>query len=158
MLTAHLPSGYVLARALPGHGPYVLPVALVGAVFPDLDMIWFYFIDDRSVHHHRYWVHIPAFWAGIACISLPVLARFRRGYLDLSCVFLGAVLMHLVLDSLSGGILWAAPFDMQLYSLVSVPATQSHWILSFILHWSFLAEVVIWGMAVFLWVNRREAP
>ena len=52
MLTAHQPSGHVLGRSLPKGIPAPVPAALVGAVFPDPDMIWFHFNDDRALHHH----------------------------------------------------------------------------------------------------------
>ena len=52
MITAHLPSGYVLARVFRWTG-LSFAAALVGATFPDIDLIWFYFIDDRAFHHHR---------------------------------------------------------------------------------------------------------
>ncbi|MFM7445586.1 MAG: metal-dependent hydrolase, partial [Tabrizicola sp.] len=116
MLTAHLPSGYIAGRMVPKGIPYALPVALVASVLPDVDMIWFHFVDDGAIHHHRYWVHIPAFWLAVAAISLPVLTWL--GYLRTGLVFFGVILLHLVLDSLSGGILWAAPFNDTLYALV----------------------------------------
>ncbi|MBO9453361.1 hypothetical protein J7426_24085 [Tropicibacter sp. R16_0] len=102
MLTAHLPSGYVLSRAFDPEISWMVPAALIGAVLPDL-------------------------------------------------VFFTAILLHLCLDTISGGILWAAPFNDHLYSLVTVPPTQSHWIASFILHWTFVLELMIWGMAIYLW-------
>ena len=115
---------------------------------------FFYFVDNRAIHHHRYWVHIPAFWAVIATLTWPVLAW--RGWGRIGAVFFAAILMHLLLDSIGGGILWGAPFDTTLYSLVTVPPTQSHWILSFLLHWTFALELVIWGAAVYLFfVSRR---
>lgn len=155
MLTAHLPSGYVLSRAFDPEIPWMVPAALIGAVLPDLDMLFFYFVDDRSIHHHRYWVHIPAFWAGVAAISLPLLAW--AGWLRTGVVFFAAILLHLCLDTISGGILWAAPFNDHLYSLVTVPPTQSHWIASFILHWTFVLELMIWGMAIYLWRKGQGA-
>lgn len=152
MLTAHLPSGYVLGKSLPWPGRWVMPVALLGAVLPDLDLLFFYFVDGQRIHHHRYWVHIPAFWALVAALSLPILAW--RGWLRPGVVFFVAIAVHLLLDSVSGGILWAAPFDTRLYSLVTVPATQGHWILSFLLHWTFLFELLIWAIAAYLFVKR----
>lgn len=154
MLTAHLPSGYVLARSLPASIPALMPVALLGAVFPDLDMIWFHFVDSGAIHHHRYWVHVPLFWLIVAAVVLPV-ARLA-GYLNTAAVFFLAILMHLVLDSLSGGILWGAPFSDELYALVTVPATYGHWVISFLLHWTFLAEIVIWIAALILWKQRKH--
>lgn len=157
MLTAHLPSGYVLARLLPeARIPLILPAALLGAVLPDFDMIWFHFIDHKAIHHHRYWVHIPLFWGVVASVSLPLIRYFARRYFVTALVFFAAITMHLLLDSLSGGILWGMPFSDHLYSLVTVPATQDHWVLSFMLHWSFLPELVIWAIAIFLWLRPRK--
>ena len=154
MLTAHLPSGYVLAHGFGKHMPWGLPVALTGAVLPDLDMLFFYFVDDRAIHHHRYWVHVPAFWVTVAAVGLPVLAWL--GQVRLALMFFAGVFLHLLLDTVGGGIMWAAPFDTTLYSLVTVPPVQAHWIASFILHWTFLAELAIWGAAFMLWRKGRR--
>lgn len=156
MLTAHLPSGYVLGRLLPKGVPHAMPVALIGSVLPDLDMIWFHFIDNGAIHHHRYWVHIPAFWAAIAAVTLPLAWSF--GCLSTALVFFAAILMHLLLDTISGGILWAAPFSDHLFALVTVPAAYGHWIVSFLLHWSFIAELAVWAAAFTLWLTRHRAP
>ncbi len=153
MLTAHLPSGYVLGRIWPSPGAWVIPAALIGAMLPDLDMFWFYFVDERAIHHHRYWVHIPFFWVVVALVALPVLAW--RGWLAPGLAFFVAIALHLVLDSIGGDILWAAPFSDRFFSLVTVPATQSHWVLSFILHWTFLLELAVWAAAFILY--RRKA-
>lgn len=153
MLTAHLPSGYVLWRALPCV-KWGLPAALAGAVFPDLDLIWFYLVDDRAFHHHRYWVHVPVFWLAVSAGLLPLV--WRTAWCGAALVFLGAISMHLVLDSISGGILWGAPVSDHLYALVEVPATQSNWVLSFILHWTFLLEVVVWLTAAALWAKGMK--
>jgi inner membrane protein len=152
MLTAHLPSGYIAGRMVPKGVAMAMPVALVASVLPDADMIWFHFVDDGAIHHHRDWVHVPAFWLAVAALALPLLAW--RGYLKTGLVFLGVILLHLLLDSISGGILWGAPFDDTLYALVEVPATFSHWVISFMLHWTILAELAIWVWAVVLWRQR----
>ena len=155
MLTAHLPSGYLLARVMPRSIPALMPAALIGAVLPDLDMIWFHLVDQGAVHHHRYWVHIPFFWAVVALFVLPVATRLRR--FPTALVFFAAIFLHLMLDSIGGGILWGAPVSGHLFSLVEVPATRSHWILSFIFHWTFVAELMIWAAAIGLWLQRKRA-
>lgn len=152
MLTAHLPSGYVLARTWQSPVPYLLPAALIGAVVPDLDMIWFFLVDDQQIHHHRYWVHIPLFWAVVAAVTLAVLRKSR--WFSTAIVFFCAVFLHLLLDTLSGGIMWAVPFGFDLISFVTVPAHQPHWVLSFLLHWTFLLELVIWAIAIGLFYRR----
>lgn len=155
MLTAHLPSGYVLARTLPRSIPWLMPVALVGAVVPDFDMIWFHLIDNRAIHHHRYWVHIPVFWLAVAVIALPLAAWL--GWVRTAAVFFGAVFMHLALDTLSGGIMWGAPLSDHLLSMAVVPAVYGHWVMSFMLHWTFLLELMVWGAAIVLWKRRKDA-
>jgi hypothetical protein len=155
MLTAHLPSGYVLGRLGPRSFPYLMPAALIGSVFPDLDMIWFHLIDDRAFHHHRYWVHIPVFWAAVALVALPL--AWWLGWLRTAAVFFAAILMHLILDTIGGGIMWGAPVSDHLYELVTVPATYGHWVTNFILHWTFLAELAIWAAAIVLWLTRPRA-
>jgi hypothetical protein len=132
-----------------------MPAALLGAVFPDFDMLFFHFVDGGRIHHHRYWVHIPVFWLVVAAVTLPVLARF--GHAATGLVFFAAVLLHLLLDSIGGGIMWLYPFNDTLYELVTVPATRSHWIWSFMLHWTFALEVMIWIGALLLWRRERAA-
>ncbi len=152
MILAHLPSGYVLARL--GRAPKGWPMAaaLAGSVFPDLDLIWFYLVDDRAVHHHRYWMHAPAFWAGLALICLPLVSRLAPRLFRAASFFFAAISLHLILDTLAGSIMWLWPVSTRLYALVEVPATRSHWILSFLTHWSALAElaIVLWAAALFL--------
>lgn len=153
MLTAHLPSGYVLARhAPPGHG--VIPAALIGAVLPDIDMLWFHLIDQGQVNHHRYWTHVPLFWAAIAALVLPLV--WRSAARAPALAFFAGLLLHLFLDSINGGILWGAPFSTQLFHLVTVPPTHGHWVISFLLHWTFALELAIWVWAA--WLFRRSRP
>ena len=154
MLTAHLPSGYLLARSLPPGIPALMPVALVGAVFPDIDMLWFHLVDNRAIHHHKYWVHVPFFWLVVAAFTLPV--AWKTGWLRTALVFFAAILLHLLLDTIGGGVMWGAPVSDHLYELVTVPATYDHWVISFVLHWTFLAELAIWAAAVALWFQRKR--
>lgn len=153
MLTAHLPAAYCLARPLRGKARWILPAALLGAVLPDFDLLAFYFLDDAGIHHHRYWVHIPAFWALMAVIGIPAAGLF--GLRRAAMAFLASIVVHLVLDTIGGGIMWGAPVDDRLRTLVTVPATQSHYILSFIMHWTFLLELSIWAAFALTW--RRAA-
>ncbi|MBK6466105.1 MAG: metal-dependent hydrolase [Rhodobacter sp.] len=155
MLTAHLPSGYVLARAVRRPVAALLPVALLGAVLPDLDMIWFHLVDGGSVHHHHYWPHLPAVWGAVALVSLPLLNL--KGWLAPGLVFFAAIAMHLILDTIAGGINWSWPAGDQLFAAVTVPAAYSHWIVSFILHWTFALELAVWAMAFWLYFGKTPA-
>lgn len=152
MLTAHLPSGYCLAKI--GHlRGMAFGAALIGAVFPDIDMVFFHLVDDRAFHHHRYWVHVPVFWAAVAAVTLPILWRTRLRVAALA--FFAALLLHLVLDSVGGGVMWLAPFNTELWSLVTVPPRYGHWVTSFILHWTFALEICVWLAALGLYLGPR---
>lgn len=154
MLIAHLPSGYLLGRALGARGR-VMVAALLGAVAPDFDMIWFH-LADRTVHHHRFWPHIPALWLAVAVVGLPLVGRFARRWLSAAACFLAGVFLHLVLDSLAGSVMWLWPLDDRLYELVTVQPTHGHWVLSFMAHWTFGAELAICATAAALWLTRNR--
>lgn len=149
MLTAHLPSGYVLGRAFGWRGP-MLAAAVAGAVAPDLDMIRFHLLDHGQVHHHRYWTHIPAVWLVIGAASLALPPRARH----VALAFLAGVTLHLLLDSIGGDIMWGWPVTDQFFSLVSVPARHGNWISNYLLHWTFALELAIWAAAAGLWLRR----
>ena len=153
MLTAHLPSGYCLAKLSGWRGP-VFMAAIVGAVLPDVDLLFFYFVDDRAFHHHRYWVHVPFFWMVVAGLALPIL--WKTHIRSVAVAFFAAVQMHMVLDSIGGGIMWFAPLNTELLTLVTVEPTHSHWILSFLLHWTFVLELLIWIGAIHLFFKGRR--
>ena len=116
---------------------------MLGGVLPDLDLIWFYFVDNRAFHHHHYWVHIPAFWAMVALVTFPILRVFKPTWRRAAVAFFAAILVHMCLDSVAGGVKWLWPFSDAFFQLVTVPAAQSHWILNFVLHPVFLLEIAI---------------
>jgi hypothetical protein len=157
VILAHLPSGYILARISRRASGLPLLAALAGSVFPDLDLLWFYLVDHRAVHHHRYWFHAPGFWLIIAVLVLPVLSRAAPRYLAAGCLFFAAIFLHLILDTLAGSIMWGWPLATRLVALVEVPATQHHWILSFLTHWTFLAEIAVILWAAILFFTQAKA-
>ena len=156
MILAHLPSGYLLARGAGHRRGVMLLAACIGAVLPDFDMIWFYLV-DRSVHHHRFWPHIPAVWAAIALFALPLAHHFRPGWFAPLCIGFAGILLHLILDTWVGSIMWLWPVSDQFYQAFTVPATRSHWVLSFLLHWTALAELAIILTAAFVFFRSERA-
>lgn len=154
MLIAHLPAGYLLGRAS-GAKRGVLGAVLLASMLPDFDMLWFHLVDGGSIHHHRYWPHIPAFWAMVAVVILPPIAVLKRRWLLPAALCFGAIILHLLLDTLVGGIMWFWPISPDLFRLAIVPANHTHWILSFMLHWSFWIELLICALAAF--VYRRKS-
>jgi inner membrane protein len=155
MLIAHLPAGYLTARAGGAKAGLLLWAALTGSVFPDFDMIWFLFVDQGTIHHHRYWVHAPGFWLILAALILPFLPKSAR---NAGLMFLAAALIHIVLDTHAGGIMWLWPLSDHLYTFVTVPATQANWVLSFIFHWTFLLELTVIAVAATMFFTRKATP
>lgn len=153
MLTAHLPSGYILAKSMTAPTRPVLGAAVLGGIFPDFDLAYFFFLEKGSANHHEYWMHMPLFWVLVAVVILPILAW--RGGLKLGSVFFAAILLHLMLDTVVGGIEWGAPFSDMQFRIFSVPMMYSHWTISFLLHWTFLIEVLIWIWAFHQWRRAR---
>jgi len=77
MITAHAPAGYIGAQLLRRLKPAQLSArawSLYGAIsgiLPDVDMLWFYLVDHRRVHHHRYLTHWPSLWL-LALVIIPL--------------------------------------------------------------------------------------
>ena len=161
LFRSHLPAGYICGCLLMDH---VVPVQrkkrlvalLIGSVFPDVDMLYFYLIDHGRHHHHHYWTHLPIFWlAALAVTALVGLhARSKRIAL-VAASFIGGVFLHLILDTPFAGICWLYPLTDQKFYLVTVPATRSWWVWSFVFHWSFLFEIAICIAAAVLYFRRR---
>ena len=132
-----------------------MAAAITGAVFPDFDLFWFYLIDNRSIHHHRYWVHAPIFWIFASAIIIPVLMVWGKTLLKLFLVFLAGIYLHIALDTIAGGIMWFWPYSGYLYEMVTVQPTHKHFILSFMAHWTFLLEIAVWLAALVVIIRAR---
>ncbi|KAB7615763.1 metal-dependent hydrolase [Amylibacter sp. SFDW26] len=157
MITAHLPSGYLLGKVMRVDTRVLMFAAMVGAIFPDLDLLWFYYFDEKAFHHHRYWVHAPGFWLLFSPIIICVLAIWNRYILKVFLTFLIGIYLHIFLDTIAGGIMWLWPFSDRLYELVRVQPTHNHFVLSFIAHWTFWLEIIIWILATFLLFRSKRS-
>ena len=89
-------------------------------------------------------------------IGLLVLRRIAPKAIPLAVVFLASIFVHLILDSMVGAIGWLWPWDDRPFSFFEVPAARSHWVLSFLLHWTLLAELTIWAAAATLFLRARR--
>jgi len=65
-------------------------------------------------------------------------------------------LLHLVLDTFTERIFWLYPLSNHSFQLIEIPAMYSHWILSFVLHWSFVMELAIITLALILFFRTRK--
>jgi inner membrane protein len=160
MLIAHLPSGYLLGFVAklvrPISSRAIMTAAVLGAMMPDMDMIYFHLIDGRRTHHHDYVTHLPLFWVAVFLfLSLVCLITKRLPFVAVLVFSLGAML-HMVLDSIAAPIHWLMPFSPQTFELVAVPATYQNWIWSFVLHWTFLLEIGIWGLASVVFLRAKK--
>ncbi len=162
MLIAHLPSGYLLAHWIEQKYPYyisrkaILWATLSGAVFPDLDLFYFFFVDQQQHHHHIYFMHWPVIWASLALLSWFIYQFKATKMLFLAQCFFFAGVLHVILDSLVGDIWWLMPWIDQPFALATVPTISKHWWVSFILHWSFLVEIVICLFALRLGLKQQS--
>lgn len=168
MFVGHLPAGYLLtqalARSLPprwraavGSAP-VMAVGLIASILPDLDLLYFYLIDARRHLHHGYRTHIPLFWVVAFALtgSLAWLARSRKIAVLGALVFCN-VQLHLVLDTIAGKIRWLYPLRANDFVLFEIPAVHRWWVLYFLLHRTFLLELLVVAGAVFVFHTRRRA-
>lgn len=132
---------------------------LVATVLPDLDLIWFYLVNDRQNLHHEFVFHWPLFWVATAVILWAASkgAGWRR-VAPFIGVALASLLLHMALDSIAAGIGWLMPLSDKQVNLVVVPARYDWWVWSFVLHWTFLLElgICVWAGFV-LWRHARRA-
>lgn len=148
MFIGHLPSAYLIFRATaPNLSRLAFTAAMIGAVAPDVDILWFYLVDDRGHHHHSYLTHRPIIWAGFLLAGMAI--RIGAARTGTFLTFLGAGgLVHMALDSITGEVAWLWPLSDATHPLVVVQATHSHWILSFLNHWTFKVEILITAIAL----------
>ncbi|MEM8949673.1 MAG: metal-dependent hydrolase [Pseudomonadota bacterium] len=164
MFIAHAPAGYIAAKFAQKtisknefETKLILACGMFFSILPDFDMIYFYTIDNRQNLHHSYWTHIPVFWISCSLLVFLVSMLFRSRTIYLCGLMLMlATMVHLILDSVAGGILWLYPIDSTAYTLIDVPAQYGHWILNFVFHWSFLLELGILALAVIVFLRRNE--
>lgn len=159
MLIAHLPAGYIGAKLLASRLGVsgrafrsFLVAALLGAVAPDFDILYFYLADQRQHHHHTLWPHFPIVWGSLLLAAmLWYYARRAGGFAPRAVIFSLSGLVHMALDTVAGNIWWLMPFVNKPFVLFTVPARYSPWWLNFIFHWTFMFELAIVAWAVYLW-------
>lgn len=161
MFIAHAPSGYILAvsmlrrmRPAAVSAEAAIAATIAGALAPDLDLIYFFLVDHRHTHHHRYFSHWPLVWLGLLALAAIGFRRASKAGVLALLFCLGGVL-HVILDSLVGDIWWLAPFVDRPYALATVPALRTPWWTNFLLHWSFGVELAICFWALLLHQKRQ---
>jgi inner membrane protein len=153
MFVGHAPAGYLLTGWIGQRWPTafqflprrsLLALGILASLLPDLDLLYFYTVDNRQHLHHSYWTHIPAFWLVVfGSLVTAGLALRSAKTVHLSLLTAVNVYAHLALDTVAGKIRWLYPFSSQDIVLVSVPATHGWWVLNFVLHWTFALEIAL---------------
>ena len=169
MFIGHLPAGYVLTRALwvallrvpmPKWRPFLL-AGLVSSILPDMDLLYFYLIDNRQHPHHSYWTHLPFYGVivGILMLLFIVISK-RKQWLPYVIVVGANIFLHLCLDTIVGKVRWLYPISNRDFYFFSVPRIHSWYVWDFVLHWTFLLEFIPIIAAIYVytqWPSPIEA-
>jgi len=159
MFIGHLPAGYILTKKLQksGGATKYLWIGLLASILPDIDMVYFYLVDQKQHLHHDYWIHTPFYWILISLFAFLVLKVLKKQkYYLLGFVFFANIFLHLFLDTLVGKINWFYPFSSKSFSFFEVPAIYDFWVYNFIFHWTFLFEVFVIFWAITLFLQRKN--
>jgi hypothetical protein len=162
MFIGHAPSGYIMVSLLLKKFPasnisttICLATGIFGALAPDLDLLYFFLVDHRQHLHHSYVTHFPLFWLGLLSLSAAWLGLANKNkYAALAFIFCLGGFVHMILDTIVGGIWWFAPFIDRSFSLFKVSSYYKPWWLNFILHWSFGLEFCLWIWAFLIYRKR----
>lgn len=158
MFIAHLPAGYMLTKYIQqksgNYSQKLLWTGLVASIFPDIDLFYFYLVDNRQTLHHHYITHLPLAWLGLAAVLYSIFSIVgKKQYIIFLGVALASVMLHMVFDSIAAGIYWLYPLlDMEI-NLVEVPATHDWWVWNFVFHWTFMLEISIIITALIVWIR-----
>jgi inner membrane protein len=160
MIFAHLPSGYILARSAPSKFSkrWTILAALIGSIFPDIDLAYYWTFGTAS-SHHDYFTHLPVFWAVVTlglflCRGRSILTRKQ---IQISAVFLSAVWLHLILDTVCGAIAWMYPFSQTKFSFFTHGHPYNFWLWNEVFSWTFSFEFLIFAIAGIVYVQGKRS-
>lgn len=160
---AHAPVGYMTSRLLARYcvndaSQYrrFIGWGMLGAIAPDFDWLWYLFVDHRTTDHHQYFTHLPITWISALLLSgLWTRRNQANGILAVSFCLGG--LMHMVLDTVVGGIHWFAPFnDRSVVWLKPSADFLALWWFYFLFHWSFKLEMFLTALAGLYWLKPNH--
>ena len=153
MICAHLPAAYLLTKTSEKIFKIKLNliIALIAGITPDLDLIYFYLIDNCQHLHHSYWTHIPFYWIAIYFLMLFI-SKYRAGV----NLFFANILLHLMLDTHVGQIKWLFPFRDQYYYLFTVESYFGPSIFNYFIHWTFCIEIIITIIAIIVFSQTNK--
>lgn len=168
MFVGHIPAGYVTTKILldsriagdiqSDRRKRILYLGILAAILPDLDIAYFYLIDNRQHLHHGYWTHIPFCWAGIFALWFMLSRIFHAVRFGICGAVVSINLfLHLFLDTIVGKIRWLYPFSDRDFFFFHVPAVHKWWVANFVFHWTFLFEIFLVAVAVCFFMKSRAS-
>jgi len=156
MLIAHIPSGYIVAKAFKQEKKPIVISSLIFSMWPDLGLVYFYLFDSSIIHRH-FFPHLPIIMASAFLVTLPLYyMKFFEKMKIYYVLFFVNWLVHMILDSFTERIFWLYPLSNHGFQLIEIPAVFSHWIISFVLHWSFVVELAIVSFALILFLRAAK--
>lgn len=164
MLIAHGPLGYLLAHtskrywqplvAKPQH-KLIFWAAAIGGIFPDIDLLYFYFIDS-TVSHRQLLTHSFLVYGVVLLLAglwLRFLPYFKTVVVGLLFFTLGAI-SHVCADMFIGMAAGLAPISDTIFGLISIPWYRDSIFMQYNLATNFTAELVIIMLAIGTVVRR----
>ena len=165
MLIAHLPIGYFVTKAIlskvdctNSEFRFLFWCGIVSSFLPDFDLFYYYKIDNYQHHHHSYWSHIPIYWLGITLFIFMLGKIFRKRIISLiTLIVLSNIMSHLFLDSITSKIKWLYPLTDSYFGLFNIMSRYDWWVWNFIFHWTFIIEVLLFLIALYVFLNNTFA-
>lgn len=164
MLIAHGPLGYLIAYASqrywqplvakPQH-KLVFWAAAIGGIFPDIDLLYFYFINS-SVSHRQLLTHSFLTYGLVLLITLlwlRLIPYLKITAISLLFFTLGAI-SHICADMFIGMAAGLAPISNVIFGLISIPWYRDSVFIQYNLTTNFTAELVIIMVAIGTLIRR----
>jgi len=128
MIFSHAPAGFLVAYFTRKYWAqklsekqinYLYFLGAIFGIFPDIDVFYFYFF-DATLRHREFITHSLILYLLILIVLYFIAKIIKSGFVKaLNFVFFFAVLSHLILDSLTAGIMWIYPFSHYTYGLLN---------------------------------------
>ena len=154
MIIAHAPAGYLLYRVFPPSWQTrsILITTLIGAIAPDFDFA-FNILGLSDLNHRFFLTHTPIFW--IVLFGFTILtARLLKQNTRVIQAFFYATFLHIALDIPTGIRVWY-PFSETVVNWFPKVYSTRLTAAEHLMHPYVIAEFVIWGIAIGLFVQRH---
>jgi hypothetical protein len=128
MTFGHLSAGYITSKLLFKEFEHksvyykaFMFWGMLGAIAPDIDMLYYFTNKHTFLTHHQYYTHFPIFWLALLLISLFWLQLHHHRNQNPAAAFIFTFngFIHTILDTVTGEIWWLAPFVNKPFSFVT---------------------------------------